>query len=307
MAVTGSGTVANPWMVHDYYEIKDTIGNIGNNQYIKLANDIDCRDYGTAWKWETIEAATYQNNYTFDLDGHTIKNLTIANDNLLFSGFINSDQIIKNGVIKNVFNDRCQRIMNAMTMNNIGMSVNINNIPNSAFGLTKIDCCAIRLEAITLGQAVFKYRPGYIRNSDFLININGNNEHAIFESDTNITDPITGCRVVGTIANCTPVVTESTGNDTVGLIGNATDSVISLSFPDAATGARILLFSKTAQPKGTIVDMEKLLDTEGDIDFRYTGIITCATHEMDASIGFTNPTADVALNNKGFAVAKVGD
>ena len=43
MAVTGSGTSADPWVVHSYSEIKSTIESMSDGKkYMVLGNDIDC-------------------------------------------------------------------------------------------------------------------------------------------------------------------------------------------------------------------------------------------------------------------------
>ena len=46
MAMTGSGTQANPYVVHNYNELKTACNN--SNVYVELANNIDCNDYGDA-------------------------------------------------------------------------------------------------------------------------------------------------------------------------------------------------------------------------------------------------------------------
>ena len=60
MAITGSGTQADPYLVHSYDELKTAttdrtyIPNFGKS-WIALDADIDCNDYGADFEWETIK------------------------------------------------------------------------------------------------------------------------------------------------------------------------------------------------------------------------------------------------------------
>ncbi|HPY84655.1 MAG TPA: hypothetical protein PLS20_06440 [Ruminococcus flavefaciens] len=93
MAITGSGTEQDPWIVHDISEIQSCIGQSG--KYLKLANDINCNDYGESFVWETLSS-----DADFDLDGHTIKNIEIGSSARFSSG---DSGLIHNGKILNVY------------------------------------------------------------------------------------------------------------------------------------------------------------------------------------------------------------
>jgi len=93
MAITGSGTEVDPWIVHNITEIQSCISQSG--KYLKLANDIDCNNYGASFVWSTLDS-----NADFDLDGHTIKNIEVGASTHFSSG---SSGFIHNGKILNVF------------------------------------------------------------------------------------------------------------------------------------------------------------------------------------------------------------
>lgn len=118
MAITGSGTEQDPWIVHSYDEIKEAISgtSYGANKgsvrfYIKLANDVDCNNYGTAFEWETISVADSVSNYEFDLDGHAIKNFKIRQGHSVFQCGGYTSSTIKNGKILNIYAGRSAGFM----------------------------------------------------------------------------------------------------------------------------------------------------------------------------------------------------
>ena len=125
MAIIGTGTQTDPWIVHNYDEIKDVLVNkISNNTYAKLANDIDCNEYGDTWEWETITLGANW-VFEFDLGGHTIKNIMIKSGNSLFYGK-STVNVIRNGKILNVFNNDGESVIagNGLTLKDISMSIN---------------------------------------------------------------------------------------------------------------------------------------------------------------------------------------
>lgn len=108
MAITGSGTQEDPYLVHNYTELKNPYPFVGSGtRYVKLANDINCNDYGTAFEWETIQ--WYQNSQgnttKLDLDGHTIKNVPLKSGNQMFvlKAYSSAYDEIYNGKLRNIF------------------------------------------------------------------------------------------------------------------------------------------------------------------------------------------------------------
>lgn len=142
MAITGTGVVDDPYVVHSYDEIKtsferrDLCPITSNRLYIKLDNDIDCKNYGIDWTW-TVCTFTSSNNadrFIFDLDGHTIKNFKVSTNSYMFhggaSGYEKSN-FIKNGIIKNVYLLNADGLFEyGITFENVGISVNATGINN---------------------------------------------------------------------------------------------------------------------------------------------------------------------------------
>lgn len=109
MAITGTGTQADPWIVHSYNELSQlrTLAAPENLGYAELGNDIDCNDYGASFAWNTIELRTSNDKgIDLDLSGHTIKNIIVALNNSIFQLFTYSTTYysrVHNGKILNIY------------------------------------------------------------------------------------------------------------------------------------------------------------------------------------------------------------
>lgn len=135
MAVTGTGIVSDPYVVHSYNEIKEVFTNrttypiTDNMLYIKLDNDIDCKTYGYVWTWGTIVFATSttSDRFTFDLNNHTIKNFKVTQSNYVFDGANANywdNNRIQNGIIKNVYLQSATGFSNrGIKYENVGVSI----------------------------------------------------------------------------------------------------------------------------------------------------------------------------------------
>lgn len=200
MAITGTGTQTDPWIVHNYSEIKDVLQNrLDSNTYAKLANDIDCNDYGDLWEWETITLRANW-DFEFDLDGHTIKNIMIKNGNTLFHGKSNVN-VIRNGKILNVFNNAGKSIIygDGLTLKDISMSINGNGLTEKAFNYTTIENCAIYFKSSKLIDYFYytnSSNPNLIKNSDFYFEIDNMNKKNLFHNVT-FTQLADSCRFKG--------------------------------------------------------------------------------------------------------------
>lgn len=140
MAVTGTGIISDPYVVHSYDEIKavftdrTTYPITDNMLYIKLDNDIDCKTYGLVWTWSTIlfATSTTSDRFTFDLNNHTIKNFRVSQSNYVFDG-ANTDywdsNRIQNGIIKNVYLPQASGFSNrGIKYENVGLSIFATNM-----------------------------------------------------------------------------------------------------------------------------------------------------------------------------------
>ena len=204
MAITGQGTQKDPWIVHNYEEIKSAyLKTNGNSKlYIKLENDIDCNDYGDVWEWETISPYTISCDYIFDLNGHTIKNIMIKSGNALFEGKTNSS-IIHNGKILNVFNNDGESVIagNGLTLKDISMSINGTGLTNYAFNYTKFQNCATYFKSNKLLSPFYNHNTGtseMVKNSDFYFEIGDMNYKNLFHNVSSV-GLIDNCRFRGKI------------------------------------------------------------------------------------------------------------
>ena len=286
MAITGTGTQADPWIVHNYDEIKDVFQNrvTSDNLYAKLVNDIDCNDYGDTWEWETI--AVYANwNFEFDLDGHTIKNIMIKSGNSLFYGK-STVNVIRNGKILNVFNNSGASVIdgNGLTLKDISMSVNGTGLTSYAFNQISMNNCAVYFKSNKLNQEVFLRAniTSPFKNTDFYLDISNVNSKKIFGGSNNYLT-IDNCRISGKLRGA--LVSKYLS------LGGATNSVIEVDTTLADCVSAQTIFSDVSTG---------IINTEisPNLDGGTSGLTACTTAQMrDADY----------LNSIGFAVVKVGE
>ena len=158
MAITGSGTEQDPYIVHSYDEINYIFTNAsytGYIAYINLANDIDCNSYGSTFEWETVSVPTNDRSVVFDLCGHSIKTFKIRSGNAMFKFGGYTKSIVKNGKILNVYAGGSQGLViyeggiyNVSELNNVSTSMTIQTgLSASSVAIhTAIDRCSIYIE-----------------------------------------------------------------------------------------------------------------------------------------------------------------
>ena len=285
MAITGTGTKADPWIVHNYDEIKDVLQNkLDSGTYAKLANDIDCNEYGDTWEWETI---TLRANWVFefDLGGHTIKNIMIKNKNSLFYGK-STVNVIRNGKILNVFNNDGESVIagNGLTLKDISMSVNGTGLTSYAFNQISMNNCAVYFKSNKLNQEVFLRAniTSPFKNTDFYLDISNVNSKKIFGGSNNYLT-IDNCRISGKLRG-------TLVNKYLSL-GGAINSVIEVdtTLADCISGQTIFSDVSTG-----IINTEISPNLNGGT----SGLTACTTAQMrDADY----------LNLIGFTVVKVGE
>lgn len=188
MAITGTGTEQDPFIVHDYSEIYTALHNTYESDvviYVKLANDINCNGYGADWEWETVTTPTGNQPRIFDLDGHTIKNLTIKTGNTMFTGYSSSAIItIKNGKLLNIFGGSIISVLYEINLDNVSVSfeVTVTNcciktkqIKNSAIYGISLNCAQKHFFVLDSGSDT-------IKNLDLYLEMYGANASYIFSS-----------------------------------------------------------------------------------------------------------------------------
>ena len=285
MAITGTGTKADPWIVHNYDEIKDVLQNkLDSDTYAKLANDIDFKDYGDAWEWETI---TLRANWVFefDLGGHTIKNIMIKSGNSLFYGK-STVNVIRNGKILNVFNNDGESVIagNGLTLKDISMSVNGTGLTSYAFNQISMNNCAVYFKSNKLNNEVFLRAniTSPFKNTDFYLDISNVNSKKIFGGSNNYLT-IDNCRISGKLRGA--LVSKYLS------LGGATNSVIEVDTTLADCVSAQTIFSDVSTG---IINTEISPNLTGGT----SGLTACTTAQMrDADY----------LNSIGFTVVKVGE
>lgn len=271
MAITGTGTISDPYIVHDYTELKEACeyqnydsdtSTIGTN-YVKLASDINCNDYGSAWEWEPIDlknrTSGSQHFTELDLDGHTIKNVYVKTGSYrMFTGDSNSSiydyGIIKNGKILNVFVNNSSGFAQYVSFKNISFSGNYSSLLGSAGSPVFTACqfyeCAIYLESANHGNhAIFSASPLKMINTDVELHINGitNTSVVVFSMGSGARQ-VENSRITGSLTGTSEI--SSANSDLIsnyGLVNCVIELNISgFTLKDTLSTTRVLISSPTS-------------------------------------------------------------
>lgn len=201
MAVTGTGTQNDPWVVHSYDEFisKSGVYPTGSNKaYIKFFDEpnqtINCNNYGSEFKWDTFEASVPSGiDYYVDIDlnGTIIKNLMVKAGVPMFKASYHSwsaggayystyaHLTIHDGSIRNVFlGGATSRIAVAdggeLKIDNASFSVNSTTATTEIFNGVKFDNCALYMAQATLASSLMQGCT--VTDTDFELHINNLNE-----------------------------------------------------------------------------------------------------------------------------------
>lgn len=220
MAVTGTGTQADPFIVHNYSEFMSLSGTISEEKYIQFFEDnmpnqiINCNDYGSEFKWHQFNLANGSQG-TFrthiNLNGCTIKNFLIADGEAMFQGQFWGNTAhegvisVSNGSIRNVFmgSSTSKIIGEYVELHDISLSANISGLTSIPFdgadiGRSLIDNCALYITSARLSAVVINRID--ITDTDMEFHINDQNGQAIFSSYGGNPMTIKDCRVQGKIS-----------------------------------------------------------------------------------------------------------
>ena len=292
MAITGQGTQKDPWIVHNYEEIKSAyLKTNGNSKlYIKLENDIDCNDYGDVWEWETISPYTISCDYIFDLNGHTIKNIMIKSGNALFKCNSKRD-LIHNGKILNIFNNDGKSVISGdgSILKNISISVNGNRLTSYAFENTFLENCAVYYKSSKLNANIIYFTySGVIgaKNCDFYFDVNNMDSKNLTSSSGTV--DYDNCRFRGSVSGT------SNSHYLLGK-GKCINSVVEIDTRNMAWGSMAGSLKKPCNQTSTgAINIE----ISPNLDGGTSGLTACTTAQMrDADY----------LNSIGFTVVKVGE
>jgi len=253
MAITGTGTELDPFIVHSYDEMVEAFTcHTGDDTmyYSKLANDIDCNSYGSNWEWETVSmgssSSTAADRYknTLDLDGKTIKNIYIKSANELFNGGSYSNAVLKNGKILNIFGSSIASVFNAVTLNNISTSFQIGTPSGNPFHSCSINDAAIYAIVSNLGAKSLIFYAGRgdtVKNVDVyteLYNASGAQVNATVFYSTSSSSYVDSVRLVGKMVPADLSAPTKRGISTYKMINSVVDVDMSAYvFPDTSTGS----------------------------------------------------------------------
>lgn len=180
MAITGSGTQADPYVVHSYSEIKNVFENApsSGSVYCQLANDINCNDYGSSFSWGNIALRYNAASVIFDLNSHIIKNIQITTNQTMFTFGNSATSIIKNGSILNMFmntsNGFCDYtggLYSHSKLQNVSISADATGVNSNPF-YCGFDSCAVFLEGGSTNYSPFKISNNVsakMENTDVLL------------------------------------------------------------------------------------------------------------------------------------------
>ena len=228
MAITGSGTQADPWKVHSYDELKtvtteNTYCTVYSHAYIDLDADINCNDYGANFEWETITLGHDNRGFTFDLNNHTIKNIAVKLNNQLFNASYHGSNVygawysefVGNGKLLNVFTQPSSGNylivgdgVSTRKVSNLATSVSLGNLAMGVFMNIFVENSALYIEQseTSTSGAIVLYSDNNIgsdalctlKNCDVLLKTS--NQHICLVNSYHATDTyatITDCRIRG--------------------------------------------------------------------------------------------------------------
>lgn len=271
MAITGNGTQQNPWVVHDYAELKTACESSDPAvHYVELANNINCNDYGVSFVWNTITVGNrYSADWTthLDLKGHTIQNIQVAADGYMF--FCENDAVgstIENGEILNVFLGGAAGFVKNVDFDKLSISMNATNAKGifhgvQTVGTPTISNSAIYCESIKLASQSCFIEAYAVSNSDFTTDFADINSNLIFGGLTTFS----GCRFkeckVGGV--CPNVEIYPYGDMRIFAYGNQfTNCVVDIDFTEittAPTDDRVFYGFDTAT-QSTVINKSKWIN-----------------------------------------------
>lgn len=226
MAITGTGTQGDPFVVHSYSEFISLSGHASvadNSLYIQFFEDenpnqvIDCNAYGSEFKWRQFGVTPQSGTYTIyiNLNGCTIKNLIIYGGESMFKGEYfpyngNGGKIVvSNGSLLNIFMGSATSAIAtsnvefhdvSISLNMMGSTVPMFNNNQEISDSLLMDNCSLYLVASTLSTYIFNQIT--MIDTDIELHIFDLNDKPIFEgtfSDATHQTKITDCRIQGKI------------------------------------------------------------------------------------------------------------
>lgn len=323
MAITGTGTQNDPYLVHSYDELKTVTTDNSycpqyEHRYISLDADIDCNVYGSNFEWETIALGHDSRGFTLDLNGHTIKNISVKVNNSVFdASYAGSNvygawysEFVGNGKILNVFTQPSSTAYvikgrgTSNVISDLSMSVSLGNLSAGAFYNSNVENSSIYLEQPQTSNsgAVLVYSDNNVggddrcgmENCDILLNIS--NQKACLINGYHASTYAVGfdnCRIRGKNG--------STGLPQYYICSNIiTNSVIDLDSTEASWTSGISPLSRYPMRTGSsgVINWDKRASDQPSDN---PGLYTCGM----AAVSSSEIVNGDALRNAGFTVVNV--
>lgn len=212
MAIAGSGTQADPFVVHNYTEFISLSehSRISGTEavYIKWfdtpGQTLNCNDYGSEFTWDEFTtknpSSEGSNTFYIDLNGATIKNFIIAPGKTMFNpkgyaGGYTCKIEVYNGSFRNVFMGSATSKFcgDYVKFHDVSLSINTSGCTENVFysqGNTAMDNCALYLVSAKLTKPIM-YRVN-LSDTDIELYVNELNQCLPFEQCE-----LTGCRIQG--------------------------------------------------------------------------------------------------------------
>lgn len=328
MAVTGTGTQADPFIVTNYTDFM-SLSNHGAVEdlsvYIQFFDDehpnqtINCNTYGSEFKWGQFVGKADVTTY-INLNGCTIKNFLIDSDCTMFYAVGYNDTMprwhaakieVSNGSIRNVFmaSASSKLIYGEVTLRDVSVSMNVagtTEIPISGISSGKscyTDNCALYLVCSTLSTSIM--RNATASDTDIELHVGNQNNKAIFPDST-----FTDCRFQGKIGGrcyAAGVNSDSYVLDQCGLDGKAlnfTNCVIDLDLTDSLgmSDSSYIKYGVFLEYNGYDINTNIICNSHypsvgTERQYTYPSSWNYMTHEEMRN--------GAALNDKGFTVVEV--
>lgn len=322
-AITGTGVENDPYIIHNYDELKwccEDTDAIPEGQsatdyvFVLLNNDIDCSTYDGSFRW----SITCNHAVDFNLNTKTIQNFYIAPNSYMFTVNSSSQKLsIHDGQLLNIYGDWISKSIGIFNMNssgelvsiqlrNVSLSVDITNITSTVLcngvsqRLTCTNCTFDFKGNRTATQTLIKYSKLYTCDIHVDVTLNTNSFNGFVFTGANSTPVYAlNCRVMGELRYngslaaglSIPMSYTTIRNCVIDLAIISASSISPSNLPFVYS-----IIGGTAQNYG-IYNTEKL----PNYTFSGTNYIACTTEDMDMRV---NPNADVVLQEKGFDVIK---
>lgn len=317
-AITGAGTENNPYVIHNYNELKwccEDADAVPEGQdktdyvYVKLNNDIDCSTYGMSFRW----CITCEHAVDIHLNSKAIENFYIQPAQYMFVVPITARNLsVHDGKILNVYGDWIYNSTSVLspasgdTINfkNVSMSIDVSNLSSqiliysaNGYALTMTNCTIdLKGSSISKGGVMYLGYGCKYYTCDFHLDITTDQRILyIFYGGASNMGYALNCRVMGRVQlNGFSATSYCVYNAT---IRNCVFDVQVAPVQSSTVTAPFAYGMGQAVINYGIYNTDKL----PNYSFTGTNYIACTTADMDMRV---NPNADVVLQEKGFDVIK---